>query len=654
MNKFQKLDDWLIENFNSSEQVTILYPGGFKPMTGGHLDLIKRYINNIDIKELKVLIGPGVRNGITQDIAYNIATKLTESLDKVIIEAVKWPSPILTAYKMIGEATPGIYALASSSKGNDYKRVQDFVEKHNNGKYPPPPGVKVIEYPLDVEPKIYKGRTDEYNGQPISASILRQDIINDDYQNFETNYPENTEEEIRYVWNQLAGIVLNESVNFDKFYISNLYNNILKTNKLNESQKLYEGGGAGHMLSPWENLNLTFGNIIDMVDKVLSGKIQNITEKLDGSNIMATFKDGNTYLARSTKHLKNYGENAILWTDVKSSMHEKLQDRIKQAFQDAINDLQIIFSNLKTDKIFNNGKRWLNIELINPNVENIIPYNTYQLRIHNIIEINELGKTIKIYSNDKLLDNLDKAIKNIQSKKDLNNIHLISKTNTVVIKNLKELKLQKSALIKSIQNKIMKPNHLDSENTIGDFLAAKLESYLDKNQIVDPKLRQGLINRWAYGIKNPNINKLLKEFEPEIRLKVKELDKNIDLQIGLYLDEIIDIFTKLGILVLQNLDGIMANNPSETTEKIRLKTRDAINKINKYINRTNIENKADFEKKVIYLKTQLRRLKDLEKLEGIAPIEGIVFEYNGQVYKLTGVFLPILKIINFFNFGKDK
>ena len=62
----------------------------------------------------------------------------------------------------------------------------------------------------------------------------------------------------------------------------------------------------------------------------------------------------------------------------------------------------------------------------------------------------------------------------------------------------------------------------------------------------------------------------------------------------------------------------------------------------------------DFEKKANYLETQLRRIEQSGGLKGIAPMEGIVFEYKGRLFKLTGNYLPLLKMITFFRFGKDK
>ena len=209
--KFISLKYWINENI--SEKVTVLYPGSFKPMHKGHVELIERYVDNPEVKEIIVFIGPGVRNGITQEEAYEIANMLIGGLYKVSIEAVKYPSPVLTAYKYMKNALPGIYTMAAAKKGEDdedYKRVIKFEKDFQpDGKYYStlPKGVTVINLPENVEPIYYKGRTDEYDGEPISASILRQDILNDDYNNFKTNYPELDEEIIQKIWDMTQMVI---------------------------------------------------------------------------------------------------------------------------------------------------------------------------------------------------------------------------------------------------------------------------------------------------------------------------------------------------------------------------------------------------------------------------------------------------------------
>jgi len=214
--KFISFNKWI--NENKKEGIIILFPGSFKPAHAGHIDIIRRYINHPDVKEVKVLIGTGTRNSITQKESKKIATLLLKDLDNVSIENSLYPSPILTAYKYIETAKPGIYAMAGSKKGEDYSRIERFVKEHQpSGKYfnTKPTNVNIIELFIDVNPLLYKGRTDEYEGETISASILRQDILNDDYNNFRTNYPGYDEKIIRKIWDETQ-IVITESLN-EKF-----------------------------------------------------------------------------------------------------------------------------------------------------------------------------------------------------------------------------------------------------------------------------------------------------------------------------------------------------------------------------------------------------------------------------------------------------
>jgi len=192
--------------------ITVLYPGGFKPMTGGHLSLIRKYAADPRVKEVQILVGTGVRNGIDQDLAAHLAEILTLSFDNVDVIKSEFPSPVLTSYEYIKNAKPGIYCLAASTKGDDYKRVYEFVEGHQpGGKYAVPKGVSVVELNIDTEPALFKNRWDEHKEQPISASVLRNDVINKDLKNFKTGYPIYGKPELIYGF--LQGKVVKEGKN---------------------------------------------------------------------------------------------------------------------------------------------------------------------------------------------------------------------------------------------------------------------------------------------------------------------------------------------------------------------------------------------------------------------------------------------------------
>lgn len=668
---FSGIREWSESEHILNKGITILYPGGFRPIHGGHISLIKRYSDLPEVGEIRVLVGPSVRDGIDQIKASAIIRRLTEGMLKVTVEEVQWPSPVLTAYKIIGEAEPGYYTLAASSKDDDYKRVRDFVFKHRKGQKfsRDHEGVYVIEMPISAEPLLFKGRDDEFEGKPISASILRNDIVNDDFDNFVTGYPDSDPEDIQYVWDELAETVMNESQytsgsptvssmgNYDRsqpgYYYRNMH--MIADSDEGDVEDISEGGGAGHLLSPWEAMDLSFGEIRQLIRDSLGGKLQNVTEKLDGQNIMMTVKNGQVYIARTQKQMKNAGELSMRYDEVADKMGEKTPEFIKKAFSTASSDLQTVITyggNKELDKIFKNGYRWLNIELLNPETENIVPYGEYQLRIHNIREVDDNANEIEVIWEGKDMDKVIGYIEDAQKDDNLEKIHLIKKTNSVNFEKIRDLENVQEGIIRSLQV-LMDKNHLDDDNNLGDYIAQELRAWLGK-KVKEPEVIDDLVQRWAYGNKTKNITQILKGTDEATGKWIRSQDSQIDDRIGELLDPIIEIFSRVGIMVLQNLSGIAASNQESVKSGIKKKAEEAIKKIKEYISKTDVKDPDDFEKKVKYLETQLRRIEQAGGLEGLAPVEGVVFEYNGRLFKLTGIYLPVLKMINFFQFGKDK
>ena len=60
------VDSILNEDENALGSVA-LFGGGFKPPTKGHLDVVLQGLrDNPEVKQVYILVGSGVRNGITQ------------------------------------------------------------------------------------------------------------------------------------------------------------------------------------------------------------------------------------------------------------------------------------------------------------------------------------------------------------------------------------------------------------------------------------------------------------------------------------------------------------------------------------------------------------------------------------------------------------
>lgn len=56
-------------------------------------------------------------------------------------------------------------------------------------------------------------------------------------------------------------------------------------------KKKYEGGAAGHMKHIYDYTDFTLTDIKNIITNLFSGKVEDITEKLDGMNIQCTLNN---------------------------------------------------------------------------------------------------------------------------------------------------------------------------------------------------------------------------------------------------------------------------------------------------------------------------------------------------------------------------
>jgi hypothetical protein len=190
-------------------KITVLFPGGFKPLTGAHLELATRYAQDPNVEQVILLIGPKERDGITRNKTMEMF-ELLNTNPKIKIQPTEFNSPIMAAYEYLfalPEDSTGRFAMAASSKGDDYVRTKDFVP--NVDKYitigdktgrKMPAGIDATELSINVDPLSYS------NGTPISATIVRQSLADNNYEAFRASYPQYEDAYVKNAWQILKGV----------------------------------------------------------------------------------------------------------------------------------------------------------------------------------------------------------------------------------------------------------------------------------------------------------------------------------------------------------------------------------------------------------------------------------------------------------------
>ena len=140
-----KLSDFLVDGIlnESVEQITALFGGGFKPPTKGHLDVVLNGLKqNPEINNLKIIVGGGVRDGITQDQSARIWELYSDiGLIPVKTDVIK-ASPF-SYYKEYLRSNPDdkTYVFIGSREGDDSDQKDvaqrsKFVKNYSNNVIP--------------------------------------------------------------------------------------------------------------------------------------------------------------------------------------------------------------------------------------------------------------------------------------------------------------------------------------------------------------------------------------------------------------------------------------------------------------------------------------------------------------------------------------
>ena len=102
------------------------------------------------------------------------------------------------------------------------------------------------------------------------------------------------------------------------------------------------------------------------------------------------------------------------------------------------------------------------------------------------------------------------------------------------------------------------------------------------------------------------------------------------------------LFLKLGVRVIKLMTGLLALDPEGQIEAIKVELDKAIKGVR--------SKGSDSEK--ARLEAQLKKFEAIGGMDAVLPTEGIVFQYKGKTYKLTGGFAPINQILGIFKYVK--
>jgi len=372
----------------------------------------------------------------------------------------------------------------------------------------------------------------------------------------------------------------------------NYYSKLSKIETPLSEGLLLEGGAYGHMNHPFDiEMNLTFGDLKNIVTKALNGDLELAREKTDGQALAISWVNGRLVAARNKSHLKNKGEGAMTIGQVA----QKFAGRggLTDAYNFAMKDLSQAISQLSEPQrkmIFKGGSCFMNLEVIYPTSVNVIPYGQPLLVFHGTFEYDKEG-------------------------------------------NLTKLQGKYIGMI----NKLQKEFGLNDSDGVADYHQAWWANFVEKGgKKLDTQEKIGLVKRWAFGDKSFRINTIQ---DAKLKAWAEQTDKQDQQKISKQnLMKFEEIFLGVGADVLSFMSSVLTANPESAKRQMVSRLESTIQQV-----------KASGDPKQIQkLKLELQRLNALGGFDKIVPNEGIVFVYGGNTYKLTGAFAPLNQILGIF------
>jgi hypothetical protein len=407
---------------------------------------------------------------------------------------------------------------------------------------------------------------------------------------------------------------------------------------VNESKELImEGGAYGHMNHPFDTeINLTFGQLKDIVNRALDGNLEFAREKTDGQALAISWIDGRLVAARNKSHLKNKGAGALDINGVadKFAGRGELTDAYNFAMKDLSNAIKSL-SQAQKDKVFKNGSCFMNIEVIYPTSVNVIPYGQPLLVFHGTMEYDENGDAIgESAEAGRVLGGMLKQVNaDVQSKYTLQGPPVLK------LPKSQDLSSKKGKYLTMI-SKLQKEFGLGDTAGVADYHQAWWENFVDKKTptTLDNATKMGLVKRWAFNEKGFRIDKNSIKDEKTLAWATK-IDKEDHK--GISKDNLMkfeDIFLGVGADVLEFTASVLTVNPDSALRDMKKRLEQTIK---------DVQASGD-PKKIDKLKLELKRLNAIGGAKRIVPIEGIVFVYNGQTFKLTGAFASLNQLLGIF------
>jgi len=391
-------------------------------------------------------------------------------------------------------------------------------------------------------------------------------------------------------------------------------------------------GAVGHL---YDNRDLTFCEIFNILSSAASGKLEEVSEKLDGLNLVFSWDVSTNSLrvARNSGNIKNGGLDASSLV-TKFARHGNLSEAFNSAFKVLGGALDSLSLKTKLEVFGHNANRWYSMEVIYASSPNIVNYDSNNVIFHGwpIFKVSE-NMTVEMIDDD--VGGIKTLTENIEKMQNAVEIHGWKIHGPVIarMKKLSDGSALRAALFKI--NEALSEAGLDDSATIRDYISVRLD-YDAEALGLSKKTKVMVVERCLAELGSPTLVDIKKCCDKSTHGTISDFVKSSGVRLKDYIKPIESAINELVIDLLKGLKPILVTDVERETVRLQ-------NEVSKVISTIEL---SSGDRTMTMLNEQMEKLKSVGNIT--TPTEGVVFIYKGNAYKFTGNFFAINQVLGLF------
>jgi len=405
-----------------------------------------------------------------------------------------------------------------------------------------------------------------------------------------------------------------------------------------QPQMLTEGGLVGHLMHLYDNRELKFGEIKKILRKAATGRLEKVSEKMDGMNLVFSYdvSAGQLKVTRGSD-IKGGGMDA-------SALASKFAGRgsVEEAFTKAFKVVEGAVGSLPRkvqQQVFGtSANRWYSMEIVYTKNPNVINYDSDNIVFHGwpVFKRDKSGNVQMSEDEVGGVDILTKYIDRMQAAVAESGWR-VRGPSIVRMKKLSDGSIYSNA-IAAIDGAMAQAGVTDGD-TMDSYLRGLLQEEVEALDL-PADVAEMVVARVMEDPGAPSVVDIKKNSDKSLHGIISAFVKNSPALFKRFISPIELAINDFAVELLKGLASTLIDDTGKEVQRLRDEVGTAISAIEASGNETAMSTLA----------TQMAKLKSVENIT--SPMEGVVFFYKGNAYKFTGSFAAANQILGMFKYGR--